>query len=266
MADQVLMREDAPLSSEQWSLVDQMVSKVANRILVGRRLLDLYGPLGFGAYTVPLYTYGGDDAVRAKIAKQLPLVTLTQDFAISVKDLELMNGGQPFDTAPVAAAAARSARAEDNLIFNGDKKEGVEGLLSVKGHSTLKLSDWESEGGALQDVAAATAHLTAQQFYGPYFVVVHPMRHAKLQRVYGRRGVLEINLLEKQASGGVFASPVMPEDKVLVVTAQPQYMDLAVGLDLSVAFVETANMEHLFRLIETVALRIKQPDAICVLE
>jgi uncharacterized linocin/CFP29 family protein len=122
------------------------------------------------------------------------------------------------------------------------------------------------EGAALQDIAATTAHLVSEGFYGPYFVVMHPVRYTKLQRVYGKRGILEVELVEKQAKGGVFATPVMPEDKVLVVAGHSQYMDLAIGLDLSVAFVETVNLEHCFRLMETLALRIKQPQAVCTLE
>jgi uncharacterized linocin/CFP29 family protein len=266
MADHILMREDAPFTDEQWRIVDQTVSEVANRVMVGRRILDLYGPLGFGAYTVPLYTYGGEEAVRAKITRQLSMSTLMHDFVITVKDLELINAGQPFDKAPVAAAATRAARAEDALIFNGDKGEGADGLLTVEGRSVRELSDWDEEGAALQDIAATTAHLVSEGFYGPYFVVLHPVRYTKLQRVYGKRGILEVELIEKQAKGGVFATPVMPEDKVLVVAGQSQYMDLAVGLDLSVAFVETVNLEHCFRLMETLALRIKQPQAICTLE
>jgi len=53
---------------------------------------------------------------------------------------------------------------------------------------------------------------------------------------------------------------------VLVISPKPQYVDLAVGQDMVTAYIETANMEHRFRVFETIALRIKQPGAICVLE
>ncbi|MBN1487612.1 MAG: bacteriocin family protein [Anaerolineae bacterium] len=266
MVEHILMREDAPLSAAQWQLVDQNVANVAARVMVGRRVLDLYGPLGFGVYTVPLYTYGGEESVRAKIVGQLSMQTLAKDFAISAKDLELMNSGQPFDVAPVSAVATRIARAEDQLIFNGDAEAGVDGLLTVKGRQTFSLGDWDEEGAALQEVSTAIAHLVSEGYYGPHYVIMHPLRYTKLQRVYGRRGVLEVDLLERQASGGILSTPTLPPDKVLVIAAQSQYVDLAVGLDLSVAFIETADMEHRFRLLETLSLRIKQPAAICTLE
>ena len=266
--ENILMRNDGPLTPEQWQLIDATVGEVVNRIVIGRRILDLYGPLGFGAYTVPLYTYGGKEGepVRAKIARQLTMNTLMKDFIITAKDLELMNAGQPFDTAPIAATATQMALAEDKLIFHGDAGEGVEGLLNITGRQVLPLSDWDEEGQALADVASATAKLISEGFYPPYFIAMHPLLHAKLQRVYGKRGILEIELLEKQATGGIFSSPSIAKDKVLIIAAQAQYVDLAVGLDIATGFVETTNLEHHFRILETLALRVKQTSAICTLE
>lgn len=266
--ESILMRGDSPLTPEQWQLVDSTVSQAVQRILVGRRVLDLYGPLGFGAYTVPLYTYpgGGENPVRAKMVRQLPIATLMQEFIITVKDLELMNAGQPFDIAPIAAAATQAALAEDRLILYGDEEEGTVGLLNAKGRHTLPLGDWTQEGVALADVGKATAALIGENFYGTYAVILHPARFAQVQRVVGKRGLMEIDMLEKQATGGVFVSPIMPADKVLMVTTQPQYMDLAVGLDLAAGYIETVNLEHRFRLMETLALRVKQAGAICTLE
>lgn len=266
--ENILMRNAAPLTPEQWQLIDATVSEVIGRIVVGRRILDLYGPLGYGAYTVPLYTYSSKEGepVRAKIARQLTMNTSMKEFIITAKDLELMNAGQPFDTAPIAAAATQMALAEDKLIFSGDAGEGVEGLLTVAGRHTLPLGDWNEEGQALTDVSAATATLVSAGFYPPYFVAMHPMLYTKLQRVYGRRGILEIELLEKQATGGVFATPSIPQDKVLIIAAQTQYVDLAVGLDIATGFVETLSLEHRFSIMETLALRVKQTGAVCTLE
>lgn len=266
--ENILMRHDAPLTPEQWRLIDATVNEVVNRMVVGRQILDLYGPLGFGAYTVPLYTYSSPEAepVRATVSRQLPLSTLMKDFIITAKDLELMNTGQPFDTAPIAAAATQVALAEDKLIFDGNTDEGVPGLFTAAGRQTLALGDWNKEGQALADVASATAMLISAGFYPPYAVAMHPLLHAKLQRVYGKRGILESELLEQQATAGIFASPAVAEDKVLIIAAQVQYVDLAVGLDIATGFVETTNLEHHFRIMETLALRIKQPGAICTLE
>ena len=51
-----------------------------------------------------------------------------------------------------------------------------------------------------------------------------------------------------------------------MVCAEPQYMDLAVGKDIETGYLETTDFNHVFRIMETVALRIKQKDAIIVFE
>ncbi|MGC8873412.1 MAG: family 1 encapsulin nanocompartment shell protein [Chloroflexia bacterium] len=258
--EQILMREASPLQPSQWQIIDQTVKHVASQILVGRRFLSLYGPLGYGAYTVPLYSYvvKPGEPVRAELLEPLPLVEVAREFAIRAQDLASFGAGQPFDTAPIAAAAALCAMDEDALIFKG--------LLGARNRVKAPLGDWNTEGQALADVSAAVARLFANQIYGPYTVVMHPNRYALLQRVYGRQGILEEELLEKRVRGGLFQSPAMPEDRVLVIAAQPPFVDLAVGQDMVTAYLESSAMEHRFRIFETVALRIKQPAAICTLE
>jgi uncharacterized linocin/CFP29 family protein len=44
-----------------------------------------------------------------------------------------------------------------------------------------------------------------------------------------------------------------------------QHFDLAVGQDLATAYLESRNLNHYLRVMETIALRIKDPGAICAL-
>ncbi len=264
--EQILMRETSPLTPEQWNAIDGIVNRTASAILVGRRIAHLYGPLGFGAYVVPLYAYSAaEGAVRAKLLRQLPFSTIEHDFTITVRDLEQFNSGLPFDLTPAAAAAAACAYDEDRLLFFGDAERGLEGLLTAKGTRKLAVGDWDEVGAGAQAIGQAVAQLMADGFFGPFAAVVHPLRLAKLQRVYGGRGILESELIERQLGGGLYASPVMPQEQVLVLATQPHYLDIAVGQDLVTAYIETTNLEHRFRVLETLALRIKQPQAIAVL-
>ena len=43
-------------------------------------------------------------------------------------------------------------------------------------------------------------------------------------------------------------------------------MDLALGMDFSIGYSEMKDFNHVFRLMETAALRIKNPEAIVVFE
>jgi len=265
--EHILMRSAAPLSLAQWELIDKTVKEVAGTILVGRRFLQLYGPLGYGVYTVPFYSYKKEEeTLRAECLKPLPLVEISTDFVITARDLDSFERGLPFDVGPVAGAAAFCAMKEDELIFKGCEETGLEGLLNASGRQVLPMGDWDKEGQALTDVSKAVAKLTSSGFYGPYAVILNPSTFALLQRVVGRQGILEVELVKKVAEAGLFCTPAVPENRVVVLSPKPIYMDLAVGQDLVTAYLESSNMEHKFRVFETVALRIKQPGAICTLE
>ena len=47
-----LMRDDVNLSAEQWQSIDSAVIQAARNVLVGRKFLQIYGPLGAGAQSV----------------------------------------------------------------------------------------------------------------------------------------------------------------------------------------------------------------------
>lgn len=265
--EHILMRSAAPLNLAQWELIDKTVKEVVSNILVGRRFLQLYGPLGYGVYTVPFYSYKKEgEALRAECLRPLPLVEISADFVITARDLDSFERGLPFDVGPVAGAATICAMKEDELIFKGCEETGLEGLLNASGRQVLSMGDWDKEGQALTDVSKAVAKLTSSGFYGPYAVILNPSTFALLQRVVGRQGILEVELVKKVAEVGLFCTPVVPENRVVVVSPKPIYMDLAVGQDLVTAYLESSNMEHKFRILETVALRIKEPGAICTLE
>ncbi|MED4974233.1 family 1 encapsulin nanocompartment shell protein [Geobacillus proteiniphilus] len=50
--DKTKLYPEAPLTSSQWDELDELVIETARRQLVGRRFIDLYGPLGEGVQSV----------------------------------------------------------------------------------------------------------------------------------------------------------------------------------------------------------------------
>ena len=47
-----LSREGSPISAELWSKIDEQVVSMAKKVLVGRRFLHIYGPLGAGVQSI----------------------------------------------------------------------------------------------------------------------------------------------------------------------------------------------------------------------
>ena len=269
MAD-YLMRDDASLSSEEWEQVDKIVVEVAKRRLVGRRVLPIFGPLGAGIETVAVDSYEGfgldnDSPIQQKERSYTVLQNLSKDFVLKWQDIEAAHKRlTPLSLGAAAAAAANVVMAEDTLIFRGDKKSGQDGLMTVKGAANVKMSDW-SVGNAFSDVTKAIQKLQENGFPGPFALVVSPADYAYMQKPYADTGAMEINLVRELVEEGVFQSPVLKQGEGVLIADGPQNADIAIGIDLTVAALGPDDMDQRFRVFETLALRIKRPDAICTL-
>jgi uncharacterized linocin/CFP29 family protein len=273
-----LQREQAPLGIDQWAAIDQAVVRTAQSMLVGRRFISLVGPFGPGVEALPSDTIGGaaigqidllgndeGQAIGIDRRRFLPLPLLYKDFWVHWRDIEASRQlSVPLGVGNAAAAAAATAQAEDRLVFDGEPELGLPGLRTVEGRQTLPMGDWDTGGRAFADVVEGVRMLTQAGFTGPYALAVSPRLYADLNRIFDASGVLELEQVEKLARRGVYPTAVLPEPTALLVDSGAQNMDLAVGLDLSVAYVESSNLNHLFRVLETLVLRIRRPGAICI--
>lgn len=283
METSFLNRTDSPLTAKDWEQIDTVVVDVARRMLVGRRFLHLFGPMGAGIQDVDydMFTgtgpakvavFGEDETsvVRAhkRVHENIPLIY--KDFMIYWRDIETSRQmGMPLDVSAAAAAASFVAQREDGLIFNGlmEGECDYEGLLTATGRNTIAARDWSQAGNGFQDVVDARAKLLSAGFYGPYALVVNPVAFSQLHRVYANSGVLEIDHLREIATAGVFQSgAIAPDVPGVVLSTGIQNFDLAIGQDLATAYLGVANMNHPFRVLESLVLRIKRPGAICTLE
>ena len=275
-----LQRDQAPLTSEQWVVVDQTVVRAAQSVLIGRRIMSMVGPFGAGVEVLPVDTIGGgtlgqidllgnadSDGIDIQQRRFLPLPVVYTDFWVHWRDLEASTQlGTPLDLGKAAAAAAATAQAEDRLVFHGSPALGIPGLLNVEGRQVLPMNDWGQAGQAFADVVAGVRSLTGAGFTGPYALVVSPQLYAELNRVFDNTGVLEIEQIEKLARRGVFSTGILAEPTAVLVDSGAQNMDLAVGADLSAAYVESSNLNHHFRVMETLVPRIRRPGAVCTFE
>ncbi len=276
-----LGREDSPLTEEEWKQIDEAVVEVAKNTLVCRRFIPVVGPIGPGhqmvSYDViygmepgvceikPGQEYETCEPIRAGVRKHVPIPTIYKDFVISWRDLEhFRQFNMPIDTSNAVAASVATAVAEDTLILLGNKNLGLEGLMNAEGINRISMSDWSVVGNAFNDVMAGISKLVEQGFYGDYYLLVNPRQYFQLNRMHDNTGLLEIEQIKKIVSE-VFQSPIVPENKALLVSAGPQNFDLVIAQDVSVAYVESTNMNHLFRVLEMVALRIKRPGSILVI-
>lgn len=275
-----LDRQSAPLNNGEWNRLDEAVVSTARQILVGRRVVEVLGPLGSGAYSVPYSVFSGksvagldmigdqdDFIVEASRRDMATLPMLYKDFKLMWRDVEAdRHLGLPLDVSPASVAANFVAVQEDNLIFNGNKELGHAGLMTVKGRQSVPLTDWEQPGAALSDVVKAVGALSQAGHYGPYALVVSPVLFGKMVRVLPNTGMLELDQVKALVTGGVHYSNVLHGTKAVLLATGSQNVSLAVGQDMVTAYLGPANMNHVFRVLETAALLVRRPEAICTLE
>ena len=275
-----LDRATAPLSETEWNRIDETTVSSARTVLVGRRVVEVLGPLGVGAYTIPYSVYTGKSGagvdmtgegesslVAASCRKAVSLPQLYTDFKMAWRDMETDRQlGLPVDVSAADIAAGSVASQEDALIFNGNKELGLEGLFTATGRSAVKIGNWDESGTGLADVVKAINQLTNAGHYGPYALVVSPAQFGKLIRVYANTGTLELDQIKAIVSGGIYYSNVIDGQKAVLIEVGAKNLSLAIGQDLTAGYLGAEKMNHLFRVLETVGLLIRRPSAICTLE
>lgn len=276
----ILDRKSAPLTGEEWQRIDEAVVVTARNMLVGRKIVEVLGPLGPGVYSLPYSIFSGrqeagvdmigdrDDLVAAAQKREtINLPVLFKDFKIFWRDVEAdRHLGIPLDVSVAAVAAADVVVQEDDLIFNGSSELGHKGLLTVEGRLKVKKGDWKDGGNPLADTVKAVNALTEAGHYGPYAMAVSPFLYGQMVRVYGSTGMLELDQIKALLRGKVYPSSAIQGNKAVVIASGIQNLNLAIGQDLVTGYTSSENMNHIFRVFETIALLVRRADAICTIE
>jgi len=265
MANKYLAREDAPFGDDVWRKLDTAMIDAAKSQLVGRRLLALDGPYGLGLKFVPLQDEESEGGFIG--SEMLPLQLIQQEFTLGARDLaNYEREGTVLDTGAVSTAAMKVAELEDELIFQGVSGGAAhtDGLLTVDGALTADLSDWSDVGAAAEDVITAVTTLDSAGFHGPYTMALAPSRYNRLFRRYDRGNQTELEHLKNIVTAGIVKAPVL-DDGGVILEAGRQSAYIVLGQDMTVGFIGPAGKSVEFTVSESLALRIRHPQAICVL-
>ncbi len=262
MANDYLMREDAPIQPETWEMLDRIVTETARSMLAGRRLLHIEGPYGLGLKAVPL----GDPmpADGQPVASPLvPLVLVQCGFSLARRDIAAFERDKTiFDARPVALAAIECARKEDELLFRGIPN--APGLLTIAGASASNLSGWEQVGTAADDIIRAVGVLDSAGFHGPYALALTPGRYNALLRRYPNGFLSELEQIKTIATDGVFKAPAIEGGGLLIASGR-QFASIVLGQDMSVGFIGPVGERLEFSISESLALLVQIPQSICIL-
>lgn len=276
----ILDRNSSPLTGEEWNRLDEAVVQTARTKLVGRRMIEVLGPLGPGVYAMPYSIFSGqkpagidmtgdkaDLIVEADRRETINFPVLYKDFKISWRDVEAdRHLGIPLDVSTAAVAAGDVAFQEDQLIFNGCQELGHKGLLTVEGRLTVPLGDWKEGGVPLADTVKAVTALGEAGNYGPYAMAVSPVLYGQMVRNYGSTGMLELDQVKALLRGNVYPCGGIKGTKGVIISTGMQNLNLAIAQDLTTSFTGAVNMNQILRVFETLALLIRRADSICTIE
>ncbi|MDD1669516.1 MAG: bacteriocin family protein [Methanomicrobiales archaeon] len=262
MDGKLLGRDDAPISTETWDLLDTVMVEAAKGILAGRRLLGISGPFGLGLKAVPMSDGKGRKGFVTSELLPVPLIQV--EFCLGKRDIAAYERDHvAFDACAVATAACAAATAEDTLVFQG--APGIAGLLSAKGSQSVKLTPWESVGAAAEEIIGAVTALDDGGFHGPYTLGLAPARYNLLLRRYPQGEGTELDHLRAIAGAGIIKVPALGDGGVLLASGR-QYAEIVLGQDMSVGFIGPAGENLEFSISESLVPVIHTPGAVCVLK
>lgn len=268
-----LSRESSSIPEELWDKIDSTVVNTARGVLTGRKFLTIYGPLGIGTDSIVLDDSDivdeeyEDNLITTKGRKFMEIPLVYNDFTLLARDIERSaQYGTPVDLSKAAIAAEVCARKEDQFIFFGDAAHGYEGLLTAHGINKMKKSDWSVGENAFSDIAAALELFRTNNIYGTYVLIVSPDIYTQLQRIQPGTGVLEADRIRKLLNDKVYSASVLGKGKAVVLCTDARNMDLVIGQDLATAYLEQKDLNHSFRILESLLPRIKRRQAITVFE
>jgi uncharacterized linocin/CFP29 family protein len=270
MSEKFLNRGDAPFTEKVWEKIDEAVTVAAKGQLSGRRLLHVEGPYGLGLKSIPtpdrVIKEGAGEGASVVASSVTPVAAIQGGFCLAARDVAAFEEtGLPLNLQVAAAAAIACAREEDALLFHGSKPLGVEGLMTAKGTQSLKLKPWDEVGVAAGDIIQAATLLDSAGFHGPYALGLAPSLYNLLFRRYPQGDKTEIEHLRVLVTDGIVKASALSSGGVLLASGT-QFASIVLGQDLLTAFVGPSGRDYEFVVSESLALRLLEPAAVCMLK
>lgn len=205
---------------------------------------------------------GAEVAIYEKLGEHLervilPLCEISYKFKVTQASLDRAKAtGERIEIPEGINAALALASSEEKLVIEELVKEAT-----IK----VPMSAWDEPGTPVIDVAKAVEELSKKKVPRPYILLVNPTRFVKLLVVSGKTGVTDLERI-KLLVDDVQVTSHLPEDKALVVSARPEVLDVVYGGNAEVDYIGPENGNHIFRLWSRLAVRVRDPAGLVLLE
>lgn len=263
----ILKRRKAPFSDEVWGVLEEEARAVFARHLISRRVVDYIGEKGldFAGVNTGAVTASKDKlgSVTVGVRQNLPVLELKVPFTIKESELDLiLRGSNAFDNSSIVKAAKALCEAENSLVFDGFKKEGISGVVT-----SLELDSIKMKGDdILPGVADAIKTLKNNQVEGPYALLIQPQYYSKLFSLAGNDGYPVTKKLNELLQGGnVLPTPTL-KNGALVVSLRGGDYEILGGVDIAMGYEKEVEGGYELFLFETLTFRVNTPEAAIALD
>lgn len=270
MSTKLLNRSDAPFEQQTWKAIDDTVVAAARSAMSVRGVLHTEPSYGLAlratAAAEQSVAAESDESVAVHAAAVRPVPLISATFDLPARDIAAFETqGLSFDGAPAARAARACAEKEDRLLLHGSKPLGLTGLLNTPGAGKSDLHPWRETGEAMEDMLLAVDKMDRSGYHGPYTLALSPSLYNKLFRRYPQGNTLELEHLRSLITGGITKIPAIASGGVLLAYGR-QYASILIGQDLATGFEGPSGRSYTFVVSESVALWLKDPGSVCVLQ
>jgi uncharacterized linocin/CFP29 family protein len=258
-----LLREHAPITDANWSLIDDEARERLTPALAARKLVDFSGPHGWRHSATNLgrtttLDDASDDDLEAVQRRVLAVVELRAPFSLSRNELrDADRGAQDADLAPLDDAAQRIAAAENRAVFHGWPAAGITGIAEAASHDSITLGEDCELYPA--HVAKAVEWLLHAGIAGPYGLALGRDAYTRVLETTELGGYPLLNHLRQIIGGPLVWAPGV-EGAVLVSQRGGDFLFDA-GEDLSIGYdrhdVDTVDLY----VLESFTFRVATPEA-----
>ena len=256
----------APINSEAWDQIDAQAKSTLSANLSARRFVDVKGPYGWEKSCVfegRLSDMGKVGEVGFAVRQCIRLVESRVDFELDVMELhDIERGSVDPDLVPVEKAAKLAAAFEDKAIYEGLKKAGFKGMKEVGENKPVEVSKTDPEA-FLRAIVDETYRLeTMESIEGPYAIVGGKAMLDTLAKVVSGRSLFKVVADNTDVDEFVFSPSY---EGGFLVSKRGGDLELTLGGDFSIGYIERKGDLLRFFLTESFAFRILEPRAFTAL-
>lgn len=257
----ILKRDLAPLTSEVWDEIDGRAKEVLESYLSARKVVHVEGPKGWDSNVVVEGRLDvieeSKEGVSAGTYRVKPLMEVRSSFELNRWEMDnIVRGAKDINLESLEEAAKRIAKYEDKVIFEGNEKAGIVGLLKAEGIEELSLG--ANREDILDNISRGVLKLQSSYASKPFTLVVGTEAYRVINKQTG--GYPLAKQLEDIIGGEIVVSPSI--EGAALIPANHSDLEMTIGQDLSIGYESHDSKTVRLFITESFTFRILDPSII----